>query len=162
MAKIIRALRGQSILVDDQHFDFLNEWTWLVRRGRFTDYAFLLNHPPKLFPEWPFRVAMHRLILGLAGTNRPIIDHKDGNGLNNQEGNLRIATYSQNNWNRRKQAGTSQYKGVCWYPRYNKWLAQLRANSKRHHLGYFDTEEEAYEAYCRAAEKLHGEFARTV
>lgn len=90
------------------------------------------------------------------------IDHIDGNRSNNCINNLRLATITQNNRNSKKpvNAETSRYKGVSWYHRYAKWQAQIRINGKSTYLGYFCTEEEAYLAYCRAAEQHFGEFAR--
>lgn len=91
-----------------------------------------------------------------------VIDHVDGNRANNRINNLRLATVKQNNQNQKKRTTptTSKYKGVCWYSRYNKWMAQIRINNRPVYLGYFHTEEEAFLAYCRAAEENFGEFAR--
>lgn len=90
------------------------------------------------------------------------IDHIDGNRSNNCISNLRLATAAQNAQNSKKpiSAKTSKYKGVSWYPRLAKWQANIRINGKSIYLGYFYTEEEAFLAYCRAAEQHYGEFAR--
>ena len=88
------------------------------------------------------------------------IDHIDGNRANNAIENLRPATNSQNQQNRAKQkTNTSGYKGVHWRKDAGKWQAQIAINGKRKHLGYFDTAEQAHEAYCKTAIELHGEFA---
>jgi hypothetical protein len=110
-------------------------------------------------------VHLHRLvlerILGRALRPDEYVDHIDCNGLNNRRGNLRLATISQNNRNRRKQKNTSSsYKGVSWHKRTNKWQAVIRANDKQEYLGLFDTPIEAHEAYKVAANRLFGEFAR--
>lgn len=55
---------------------------------------------------------------------------------------------------------TSGYKGVTWDKREQKWRARIGKEGKRKHLGYFDTAEEAHEAYKNAAPEYHGEFAR--
>ena len=89
------------------------------------------------------------------------IDHIDGCRTNNAWHNLRLATRSQNHCNRGPQAnGTSGFKGVCFSKRRQKWRARLNVGYVEHHLGYFDTPEEAHAAYLAAAERLHGEFAR--
>jgi hypothetical protein len=49
---------------------------------------------------------------------------------------------------------------VSWYKRKQKWVAGIGINGKRLHLGYFDTPEEAYEAYVTASNKYHGEYGR--
>ena len=90
------------------------------------------------------------------------MDHINGNRADNCISNLRLATAAQNAQNSKKpvNAKTSKYKGVSWYPRHAKWQAQIRLNGKSTYLGYFYTEEEAFLAYCRAAEQHYGEFAR--
>ena len=88
------------------------------------------------------------------------IDHINGDRSDNRISNLRLATPTQNARNMRKRKGTTSiYKGVHWYERKGKWRAQIRANGKENHLGYFATELDAHLAYCAAAARLHGEFA---
>lgn len=91
------------------------------------------------------------------------IDHINGIRDDNRFANLREATKAQNSRNcKTPKSNTSGFKGVYLHKNYNKWAARIRVNKKRKHLGYFDTPEEAYDAYVSAAEVLHGEFARTV
>lgn len=99
---------------------------------------------------------MHRLILN----NPPRVDHFNSDGLDNRRENIRACTASQNMFNRRKQAGSSQFKGVSWYKRHGKWVAKLRCHGKDYFLGYFTDEKEAALAYQAAAKELFGEFAR--
>jgi hypothetical protein len=105
---------------------------------------------------------MHRVIAARMGLDlSEIIDHMDGNGLNNSRSNLRAATNAQNLQNRGKQKNnTSGIKGVSWDKARSKWAAEIRSQGKRYHLGRFDTKEEAAEAYRKAAKKLHKEFAK--
>jgi len=109
-------------------------------------------------------VLLHRVILALK-LDRDLltgeyVDHKDGNGLNNTRGNLRLATREQNMANRRKHSNnTSGFKGVCWHKHKGKWQAQISVSGTIIHLGRFTSKEAAYAAYCDAAEKYHGEFA---
>jgi hypothetical protein len=88
--------------------------------------------------------------------NLPVVDHKNHDGYNNKVENLRWATVSQNNQNRRKS--TNLYLGIC--KKYNKWTAQTRKDGKKHYIGIFDTEIEASKAYDRKAKELFGPDAR--
>lgn len=110
--------------------------------------------------EKPRQVYMHRVI---ADTPCELqTDHIDGNGLNNRRMNLRHATKSENMRNKCARADNkSGFKGVSWCKANGKWLASIRLHQKSHNLGYHTTPESAHEAYCQAAKKLHGEFART-
>ena len=92
---------------------------------------------------------------------KPTIDHRDGDGTNNRWNNLRRATASQNNANRRRpRHNTSGYKGVYLSRRSGQWCAQIGRNGRTIHLGTFATPQEAHAAYLKAARKLFGEFAR--
>jgi len=76
------------------------------------------------------------------------IDHIDRNPLNNCIENLRPATRQQNNFN-------TNAKGYCWSEHYNKWIARIVLDKTQIHLGYFDKEEEAHQAYLDAKEIYH-------
>ena len=85
-----------------------------------------------------------------------ILDHINGDRSDNRLCNLRAATGQQNSFN--KKSIRNGLKGASFYKRKNKWQSQIKFNGKCKHLGYFDTEIEAHEAYCRAARELHEEF----
>lgn len=90
-----------------------------------------------------------------------MVDHRDANPGNNAWENLRAADRSRNMMNQRKPPkNTSGFKGVSRVRGTNKWCAQIGANGKNHYLGIFTTPEAAHIAYCEAAKRLHGEFAR--
>lgn len=92
--------------------------------------------------------------------NGMTIDHINGIKGDNRICNLRLATDCENSYHRpRKSDNSTGYKGV--YQRENgKYRATITLNKKRENLGTFETKEEAYAAYCEAARRLHGEFAR--
>lgn len=102
--------------------------------------------------------------MGLIPGDRVQVDHVDGNGLNNCRSNLRLATQSENMWNRKKGKGqyTSQYKGVSINKsmKTRPWMARLKVNGKPIYLGYYASEEEAALAYNEGTIKYHGKFAR--
>lgn len=87
------------------------------------------------------------------------VDHRNGDGLANFDGNLRICTHAQNLANIRRTFGRSPYKGVhAVGPR---WRAQIYLSGRLKILGSFRTEEAAARAYDLAAVAFHGEFACT-
>lgn len=138
-------------LVDDEDFDMLNTRKWYVAKPAHTCYAvaWVKGKMKK----------MHRVILGMTDP-KVFVDHKDGNGLNNQRENIRVATYSQNMANRRSQKNsTSKYLGVYWSKPARKWKAQVRDGGALIYLGYFEKETDAAIAYNNGAVKAHGEFA---
>jgi hypothetical protein len=91
---------------------------------------------------------------------RPTIDHRDRDSTNNRWENLRRATPSQNNANRRRpRHNTSGYKGVHLCRRTAKWVARIVYRDKSIYLGRFPTPQAAHAAYVAAAHKLFGEFA---
>lgn len=104
-------------------------------------------------------VYLHKMIMDAPSGFQ--VDHIDGNRKNNNKSNLRICTGHQNVWNRKKQKGSSKYKGVSWHGWNKTWMAGIRHNNKKIFLGYFKIEEEAARAYDEKAVELFGEFART-
>lgn len=90
------------------------------------------------------------------------IDHVNCDPSDNRISNLREATRRENLRNMRKPShNTSGFKGVCFDKSRGKWLAYIKVDGNRKQLGRYPTKELAHEAYKAAAEKLHGEFART-
>src|SRR5690606_21975431 len=102
-------------------------------------------------------VPMHRQIMGFPEGME--VDHIDRDGLNNRRSNLRLATHHQNAYNAQKRKSRSGFRGVTWYAPYQKWVAVIMHQGKKHYLGYFDDPADGGRAYDEAARKLHGEFA---
>ena len=155
--KLIALTQEQNAIVDAADYEYLMQWNWYAEWNPITRSFYAKRNLPKckLIP-------MSNAILGL---ERGIqVDHISHNTLDNRRCNLRLASPSQNSANRRKRTdNTSGYRGVCWKREHQKWFAQIecRKDGKRmnHHLGYFNTPEEAAIAYNIAAVKIHGEFA---
>lgn len=107
---------------------------------------------------------VHRIIWEMV--NGPIpdgmeVDHENTAKSDNKISNLRLATHSQNGFNKRKpRTNTSGYKGVTFHRATRKWASQIVANGKRIHIGLHESKDEAYAAYKVAAKNIHGEFAR--
>lgn len=105
-----------------------------------------------------WRIRMQNLILH--APDGFLVDHKDGDGLNNTRSNLRIATMAQNNAARPSAPGRSGYRGVIWDSGKRRWRARISENNHDITLGCFADPAEAAAVYDAAARKLHGEFAQ--
>ena len=157
--KKIPLTQGKVALVDDEDYEWLSRWKWYSLKRRSGIFYVTRN-------QWNFgtkkssKICMHRLIMKAVGGE--IVDHKDGNGLNNQRYNLRFCTGTQNNANSKLQKNsTSRYKGVTSVKYNRKWQSQIQHRYKHIHLGLYNTSEEAARVYDKKAIELFGEFART-
>jgi hypothetical protein len=151
--KLIPLTQGKFAKVDDSNFEWLNQWKWQAHKNKNNWYA---TRATGSINGIQGHVKMHRLILGLTDPNI-LIDHEDGDGLNNQEYNLRICDYAQNSTNRRNRKRISPV-GVHKRAE-NQFRAMIRVKKKLIHLGTFKDESAAAQAYNKAAIKYYGEFA---
>jgi UDP:flavonoid glycosyltransferase YjiC (YdhE family) len=142
--KLVSLTRGYFAQVDDDDYEKINKAKWRAMPVKNNDLVYAGNQ----------RGMMHRQIMQApTGT---IIDHIDGDGLNNQRSNLRFCTARQNfgNARKRKTKCSSTYKGVYARPG-NTWKAECAGK----YLGNFSTEVDAAIAYNKAAKTIYGEFA---
>jgi len=154
MSKEIKLTQGKVAIVDDEKFEFLNQWKWYAIFIKVRWYATRTSATK----EGRKQLYMHRIIMNPPPNLET--DHIDHDGLNNRKTNLRLVTRSQNNQNRMKRKNkSSQYKGVRWYPNTEKWKAEIQINGHQIHLGYFITEHEAALVYNEKAKELFGVFA---
>lgn len=103
---------------------------------------------------------LHRAIFG-DEINGLVVDHKNGNKLDNRRNNLRACTHQQNICNQKLRAdSTSGFKGVSWDKKRQKWRAYIRLHGKHKSVGRYADKLEAAAAYNREAKRVYGEFAR--
>lgn len=104
-------------------------------------------------------VMLHRFVLGLEFGDTRLVDHKNGDTLDNRRANLRVCTYSQSNMNRTrlKRKYRELPHGVVYARK--KYAALIAYGGRQYHLGTFETVEAAQQAYSDAAAKHHREFA---
>lgn len=149
--------RGMVAKVDAVDFSFLNQWKWSASKSSDKFYA----HRCYRIDGVSKKVLMHRLILEYHGVNvsKLVVDHIDGNTLNNCFNNLRAATNTQNCRNSKGHVTrNSKYKCVCPNGK-DGWMAYIMVNRQRIYLGTYGTPEEAALVYNQAATKYFGEFA---
>jgi len=100
---------------------------------------------------------IHRWIMGFPDGFE--IDHKNNDPLDNRRCNLRVCSHQENMFNRLiNKNNKSGFKGVSFYKSTNKYRSQISINKKIKTIGYFETAEEAHEAYCKKAQELYGEY----
>ena len=154
--KEIFITKGKIAIVDDDDFEYLNQWKWYCRAH---DYAVrdmrVINDSRLSKTNY---VLMHReVIYAPAGYE---VDHVNHNTLDNRKENLRLCTHSQNAKNTKMpKNNTSGYKGVNWKKERNKWYAYITVEQTRLFLGYYNNVIEAAHAYDYAASIYFGEFA---
>ncbi len=146
----IQLTQNRIALVDDSDYKELSKHKWCAAKRKSGDFVAVRQKLGKT-------VIMHRKIMNAPKNLQ--VDHRNHQTLDNRRCNLRLCTNGQNQHNRRLQGGASQYKGVVWHKRDKKWCVNIRHNSQRIWLGYFDTEIDAAKAYDAKAKILHGEFA---
>lgn len=144
-------------MVDDEDFDTLSKFKWTLNTVIIGNCVKLYAKRNELIEGRQRMLKMHRLIMGCTKGDGKMIDHKDGNGLNNTRDNLRFCTPSQNQQNR-KTRKSHGYLGI--YKRGSNWCSKICINRKQMHLGSFLDKKSAAIAYNDAAKKYHGEFAR--
>ena len=142
----IQLSSGKGIVeVDDTDFSLVSKYRWHLSAGKYA--ATRVDGK---------RVYMHRFLM--QSPNGMIIDHINGNGLDNRRSvNLRVCSHKSNiRAMHRTAPHTSAYRGVCFDKSRNKWAAKIMVNYKTINLGRFSSESEAAQIYQEAALKHFG------
>lgn len=157
--KYITLTRGYSAIVDDDDYERLNAVNWYFHQGVSSRAAVRSVYEGHGKTRKVRRVLMHREIL-LAKPGE-LVDHKNGDQLDNRKKNLRICSFLQNIWNRKKRRDStgSKFIGVSWSPYRSRWVCRITVNGKTRVLGLFKDEAEAARCYDQEVKKQRGEFA---
>ena len=141
-----------SIFIDAEDLDKVLSQGWYIRKPRHIFYCYSVGKGEKLY-------SLHRFILNFP--NHRIIDHKDGNGLNNRKSNLRLATPSQNGANSSPSSKKKvNWKGVSYLQKKKLYLVQAGKDGVVKNFGLFKNPLLAAARYNEIAIEYHGEFAR--
>lgn len=144
--------RGQAAIVDAEDFEWLMQWKWQAGKHR---VGWRAVRTAKLPMRQSF--LMHRQIMNCQ--DGMVVDHINGNTLDNRRSNLRICNHQENRFNSRQHRPNkhAQFKGV--HPNRDKWRAIIMKDRKYIHIGTFPTQEDAARAYDEKAVELFGEYA---
>jgi len=121
----------------------------ILIKNRLNEKGYLIINLTLKSKSKTFKV--HRLV-ALAFLPNPLnknqVNHKDYNKNNNHLENLEWVSHRENSCHavKKNEKSSSKYLGVCFRKNTNKWVSSIRYQKKSIHLGYFKTEEEAYEA----------------
>lgn len=145
--------QGMAALVDDEDAErVLAQGKWYAHRNRHAFYALRMSRRPDGSRQ---TIGLHTFLTGW-----PLVDHINGDGLDNRRANLRPATDTENRRNaRRRTDNTSGFRGVHWHKARGTWRARISVDGQRVCLGYHPTADAAARAYDAAALVHHGEFA---
>lgn len=148
----IELTQGKFAIVDDADYAFLMQWNWRLQSGGYASRVMRQGNKQ-------ISIYMHREIMN--ASFGCLVDHIDGNKLNNRRLNLRTVSHVQNGRNAKKHVdGSSRFKGVSWDKTNEKWKSRLRVDNREMFLGRFSSEIEAALAYNEAAKNIYGEFAK--
>jgi len=149
---LIPLTQGKFAIVDPEDYDNLIKYKWIAHQDGKKYYAY------RTIPYTKKKIAMHRQIMH--APKGLIVDHIDGDSLNNRRSNLHICTPAQNGYNRHpSHKSFSGYKGVYWHKHHGKWHVRITKFGRTHYLGSFADPAEAARAYDKKAKELFGEYA---
>lgn len=154
--KEILLTQDKVALVSDEHYDYLSKFNWHYHK-QLTRYSGYARRNIPLLTGRQSTIFIHQVIIQRLGLIVPYnyeIDHKDRDGLNNQNDNLRVISRTISMFNMKLRTDNSSgYRGVCFDVRHYKWKAYIKLSKERINLGTFETRLEAIEARLKAEER---------
>lgn len=138
-------------LVDDEDYERFKDYYWYVRKDGYVSGR--AKRADKL-------QLLHRAIL--EPPRNLLVDHVNGNPLDNRRANLRLCTYRQNSANSRTWGGANTYRNISWVAHANAWRVRFSQTGEVLFQLYVKDLEEAIHLRNDIAVQLDGEFAVTV
>ena len=146
--QFIFKVKETEVLIDEDIFHEIIKYKWQIDKQNYIRCK-IKDKSTRL----------HRFILNYTGDD--YVDHINGNKLDNRRVNLRVATVIQNNMNKKSTDGSSsQYIGVSFNKRENKWIARITVDGKLKYLGSFSCEIEAAKVRDIATKIYYNNFGR--
>lgn len=147
----IKTSSGKVFIIDREDYKKVSLYKWHIS-----------SHGYVKRDEWNGKnrkvVYLHRYILEINNT-KSLVDHVNGDKLDNRKSNLRLCNRSQNACNSKlSKNNSSGYKGVR--KKRKKWQAYFKFNGKQKSIGVFETKQEAALAYNKKVLAVFGEFAK--
>jgi len=154
--KTLRLSNGQQSLLDDEDFERHGQRVWHAVGNPGKKYATRFERRGR---GVRVSIRLHRLIAG-AGPGQ-LVDHINGDPLDNRRASLRLCDDLGNHRNARKPSvpSKSRFKGVAWIKASGRWQVRITVSGRKLFLGYVDSDEEGARIYDEAARRHHGEFA---
>jgi hypothetical protein len=151
---VIELTQGKVSIVGVEDFEQLSKHKWYFHKN-----GYAVRNRKKSDGPGSRCIRMHREIL--RAPDDLLVDHINGDKLDNRRSNIRLATKSQNECNKGPSSlNGSGYRGVSWSKQKRKWHVRVYLDAKCQHVGFFSNIEEAALAYNEATKKIHGSFSR--
>lgn len=147
----------QEIIIDKEQYDIVKNYCWRTDANGYVVTSVFNNKTNKNNKI----IRLHRLLMNVTNNSKLIVDHIDGNKLNNSLSNLRICSQANNTKNHCvSKNNTSSVTGVKWNKINKNWRATININNKTINLGSFKDFNNAVQARKEAERKYFGEYVR--
>lgn len=159
---MIMIISGCEVLIDDEDYEMIFSKKYFLKKASLKrDGKTYFSRNTVLENGNKYTALLHRDIMDCIRNDGKVVDHINGNTLDNRKINLRLCTNDENLRNRKINKNCkSGVKGVRWHKSSKKWLAQISYNREMMYLGSFDDINDAALAYSEASKKYHGAYGR--
>ena len=144
---------GDYVIVDWVTYQWAKDYNWFKN-----SHGYAIREEGNSTTENRATYFLHREIM--KASKGEVVDHINGNKLDNRSCNLRFCTIKENVRSSTSSTGTSKYKGVHWDKEKKKWAATIKVDYQTKFLGRFDSEQVAAASYDTAALMYFGEYAK--